>query len=139
MAGSILVVDDEPDVARYLAAVLEANGYQTRVVHSAESAVAAIRTQPPDLVCLDVMMPKKSGIAMYRELREDAETSTIPVLFISGAEQEEKFDFRAFLPDESVPEPDGYLEKPIDIERFLAKVRQLIEVKPSAKGGTDEG
>ena len=137
MAGRVLIVDDEPDVARYLAAILEANGYQTNVAHSVKSAAAAIKTQPPELVCLDIMMPKESGISMYQKLRESEDTRTIPVLFISGAEQEEKFDFRTFLPDKSIPEPDGYLEKPIDIDRYLSIVRQLTGTKPSDEGEAD--
>jgi len=137
MAGRVLIVDDEPDVARYLAAVLEAHGYRTSVAHSVESGVEAIKAELPDLVCLDIMMPQESGISLYRKLRESEDTRTIPVLFVSGAEQEEKFDFRTYLPDESIPEPEGYLEKPIDIGKYVELVRSLTELKPPEQGERD--
>jgi CheY-like chemotaxis protein len=75
-------------------------------------------------------------MSMYQKLRESEDTRTIPVLFISGAEQKEKFDFRTYLPDESIPEPDGYLEKPIEVDQYLAIVKQLTNTDSSRQEGT---
>ena len=125
MSAKILIVDDEPDVAKYLATILRANGYSPTVANSAKVGYQLVDEMQPQLVCLDIMMPHESGISIYQKLRMNEATKTIPVLFISGAEQEEKFDFRSYLPDESIPEPDGYLEKPIDIEKYLKIVKEL--------------
>ena len=121
----VLIVDDEPDVAKYLAMILRANGYEPSVAHNAEDGHELVGELVPDLVCLDIMMPRESGISMYRKLREGEDTRNIPVVFISGAEQEANFNFRSYLPDESIPEPDGYLEKPINVDRYLEIVKRL--------------
>ncbi|MBU8934334.1 MAG: response regulator [candidate division Zixibacteria bacterium] len=137
MGANVLIVDDEPDVAKYLAMILRANGFSPTVANSAEEGYEMVSDLKPDLICLDIMMPRESGVSMYQKLRESKDTQTIPVLFISGAEQEDKFDFRAYLPNESIPEPDGYLEKPVDIDKYLAKVRQLTGSNPSEGGQPD--
>ena len=134
MGVKILIVDDEPDVTRYLAMILRANGYSPTVADSAEDGFKIVSELMPDLVCLDIMMPRESGISMYQKLRESEYTRSIPVLFISGAEQEEQFDFRSYLSDESIPEPDGYLEKPIDVEKYMATVRRLTGGDSSEEG-----
>ena len=132
----VLIVDDEPDVAKYLAMILRANGYESAVAHDAEVGYELVAELRPDLVCLDIMMPHESGISMYQKLRESEATRAIPVLFISGAEQEANFDFRSYLPDESIPEPDGYLEKPIDIDNYLAIVGRLTNSDSSKREQT---
>jgi len=124
---TVLIVDDEPDVLTYLTAVLENADY---IVHGADSAAVGLescRKVRPDLVCLDIMMPGSSGMSLYAALRADAVTKDIPVLIISGAAQAGEFDFRSYVPDRSIPPPDGYLEKPIQIEGFLGVVGRLIE------------
>lgn len=136
MSRKVLIVDDEPDVARYLAMVLRANGFSPVVADSVESGLKIVDELQPDLVCLDIMMPKESGISMYRRLRQGQKTRRIPVIIISGAEQEEKFDFRSYLPEESIPEPDCYMEKPIDVEKYLGAVERLIGSEAST-GGDD--
>ena len=121
----VLVVDDEPDVAKYLSMILQANGYVSKVAGNVSDGLEMVNDFKPDLVCLDIMMPKDSGISMYRELRENILTKHIPVIIISGAEQEQKFNFRTYLPDESIPEPECYMEKPVDVEKYLAMIEQL--------------
>jgi len=134
VSRKVLIVDDEPDVARYLAMVLRANGFSPVVADSVESGLKIVDELEPDLVCLDIMMPRESGISMYRRLRQSQKTRRIPVIIISGAEQEVKFDFRAYLPEESIPEPDCYMEKPIDVEKYLGAVERLIGSETSAGG-----
>ncbi len=134
MSTKVLIVDDEPDVAKYLAMILRANGYEPTVAHNAKAGWELVNEPNLALVCLDIMMPRESGISMYRKLRENDDTRTIPVIFISGAEQEEKFDFRSYLPDESIPEPDGYLEKPIDIDKYVKIVGRLTGTDTSERG-----
>lgn len=126
MSKKVLIVDDEPDIAAYLAAILNTNGFTATVADSVQSGLEAVDRITPDLICLDIMMPKESGISMYRRLRETDATRHIPVVIISGAEQQGKFNFRSYLPEESIPEPDCYLEKPIDVKNFVEIVERLI-------------
>ena len=77
---TILVVDDEPDVRQYLAAVLEDAGFNVLTATDGEEALRMIRAERPDFISLDLIMPRKSGHKLLVELRRDKELSRIPVL-----------------------------------------------------------
>ncbi len=121
----IIIIDDEPDVVTYLSAVLEANGYESFSTGNIKTAMEMIREIRPDLICLDIVMPEETGISFYSRLRSDVEFKTIPVIIISGIVEREKFDFRTYSKDDSIPPPECYMEKPINVENYINKVRQL--------------
>jgi len=125
MAGKILIVDDESDIATYLATVLKANGFVPTVARNAQAAFRVVHELHPDLISLDIMMPRESGIALYKKLKGNHATATIPVIIVSGVEQEGKFDFRSYVPDESIPEPECFMEKPIDVNEYVRTIRQI--------------
>ena len=125
MARTVLIIDDEPDVRLYLKMVLEQDEFDVRTASGAREGYAQINEHVPDLVCLDIMMPKESGIKLYRQMKEDARWKDVPVMIISGVATNKEFDFRNFVPDETVPPPDAYLEKPIQIKEFLRTVNDL--------------
>ena len=125
----VLVIDDEPSIVTYLTTVLEDEGYETCSATDAEEALAVAREQRPDLITLDIMMPKRSGIALYQDLKLDAEFHGIPVVFVSAFSRANDFrpaSFRKMVPDERVPIPEAYVEKPIDVAAFLEMVASLI-------------
>jgi DNA-binding response OmpR family regulator len=126
MSGKILIVDDEPDVALYLATILRAFGHESETAGSVEEGMRLLQTSRPDLICLDIMMPKESGVSMYKQLKLNTETADIPVMVISGVETEGQFDFSAYLPDDTLPPPDCFMEKPIKIEEFVATIERLL-------------
>ena len=78
--GTIVVVDDEADVSRYLSAALEDVGYEVHVGGNAEEGLALIRDVGPGLVCLDLVMPGRTGISLYLELRGIPELAGIPTV-----------------------------------------------------------
>jgi len=121
----ILIIDDEPDVVTYLSAVLEANGYKSYATGNIKTAMEQVKDIHPDLICLDIVMPQETGISFYIRLRQDKELKTIPVIIISGIVELEKFDFRTYTKDDSIPPPEYYMEKPIDVEKYIEKVKQL--------------
>lgn len=125
MSCRVLIVDDEPDVAAYLAAILRANGHEPTVAHSVEEGLAALKESPPRIICLDIMMPKESGVSMYIHLKQNEETRNIPVIVISGVELEGQFDFSSYMPDETLPPPECFMEKPIKVEEFVATIERL--------------
>ena len=122
----ILVVDDEPDVIRYITIVLVDYGYDTTSVSSAQEALQRLKEYRPDLICLDIMMPKQSGIWLYLELKSDEKMKDIPVIIVSGIKDEREFDFRELVPDSEIPPPQAFIEKPINIKQFLNTISQLI-------------
>ncbi|MFO8057053.1 MAG: response regulator [bacterium] len=127
---SIMIVDDEPDILLYLETLLADQGYRVIKARSAEEAWEKLREDKPDLFCLDIMMPKQSGIALYRNLKLDPLYKDVPTIFISAFSTSKDFTgkgFRKLVPDREVPEPEVYLEKPLNIPSFLSAVRQNLE------------
>ena len=120
---TVLVVDDEPDARDFLSTVLEDNGYAVVLANDGTEAIAILEESPPDLVTLDITMPEKSGVAVYRKLKEEEELQGIPVIIITGISD----DFKQFISSRrQVPPPEGYISKPVDHADFLKMVSGLI-------------
>ncbi len=136
MTKKVLIVEDEPDIAVYLATILRANGYLPVVAPDAQTALTMVHEIHPDLISLDIMMPKESGIVMYQRLKSDQDTMGIPVIIVSGVEQVGRFGFRSYVPDGSIPEPECFMEKPINVDEYVQAIRQLTSPdRPSRKQG----
>ena len=121
---TVLVVDDDPDARDFLATVLQDNGFVATMARDGIEAIAMIEQQPPDLVALDITMPEKSGVAVYRKLKEDEQLSGIPVIIVTGISD----DFEKFISTRrQVPPPEGYIHKPVDHEEFLRMVKDILE------------
>ena len=120
---TVLVVDDDPDTRTYLATVLEDNGFATVAAKDGSDAMGKIEDKLPDLVALDIAMPEKSGVAVYRALKEDDQLKEIPVIIITGISE----DFKRFISTRrQVPPPEGYISKPVDSEQLVKMVRDLL-------------
>ena len=120
---TVLVVDDEPDARDFLTTVLEDNGYATVTAKDGVEAISILEASAPDLVALDITMPEKSGVAVYRRLKEDDQLKSIPVIIVTGVSGE----FEKFISTRrQVPPPEGYISKPVDHEHFLKMVAELI-------------
>ena len=125
----MLVVDDEPDIITYLTTILEDNGYRTRSARDADSAISEMRVRPPDLICIDIMMPRRSGLSLYQQVKTDPDLKDIPAIVISAFSRLEDFTgqkFRRLFPDESVPEPAYFIEKPVNVGHFLDTVELAL-------------
>ena len=122
-AKTVMVVDDDPDARDFLVTVLEDNGFAAVTARDGSEAISLLEQQAPDLVTLDITMPEKSGVAVYRRLREDDQFKGIPVIIITGVSD----DFRTFISSRrQVPPPDGYISKPVDHEQFVSMVQGLL-------------
>jgi CheY-like chemotaxis protein len=121
----ILIIDDEPDVNMYLEVVLESSGYETYSINDVSNAMERVKEIKPKLICLDIMMPRETGISFYSRLRKDEKYCKTPVIIISGVVESEKFNIHSFISDKSVSPPEYYMEKPINVEKFLNAVKQL--------------
>jgi CheY-like chemotaxis protein len=124
----ILVIDDESDVVTYLTTLLEENGYMTCSAVDGVEGMEKLKTENPDLICLDLLMPEKTGIKLYREIRKDAQFKNIPVIMITGfaAPEYPLIDFKRFISQRSIPPPEGYMEKPIDRQALLKAVQETL-------------
>lgn len=123
-AKRILVVDDEQDVRDYLSTALADAGFQVETACDGAEALAAVRADPPDLVSLDLVMPRHTGAKFYRELQKDPELHKIPVLVVTGHARDEmgKADFDEM----TMSGPGVYLEKPVRPNSYVSAVRKLL-------------
>jgi CheY-like chemotaxis protein len=130
---TILVVDDERDIVFYLQSVLEDHGFKVMTAFDGFEAVEKIRQQKPDLISLDLVMPGKSGIRLFHELRKCKEWSHIPVLFISGHIHEtiDGSNLKDLLKDRTLSGPATYLEKPVNAETFIQTVQKILGIEAS--------
>jgi CheY-like chemotaxis protein len=123
MAKKILIIDDEKDMLIYLGTLFRKAGYETESASNGEEGFKLAKSFEPDLITLDIMMPKKSGLKAYTELRTSPETKTIPIIVLTGLTKQEDF-FGDNLGD--LPRPEAIVEKPIDREGFLEKARHIM-------------
>ncbi|OGQ80735.1 MAG: hypothetical protein A2289_02830 [Deltaproteobacteria bacterium RIFOXYA12_FULL_58_15] len=117
MSKKVLVVDDEEDVRIFIETVLKKNGYTVVTAENGVVGLEIARKEKPNLITLDLMMPKQSGTDMYRKLQKDDELAKIPVIIISGLSGRHL----------AVPEPLAVFDKPIDPEKFIAVVDEALE------------
>lgn len=127
MAKRVLIVDDEPEAIDFASAVLEENGYLAIGAEDGVEGMEKVRTEKPDLILLDIMMPGKGGIAMYRDLKKDKETQDIPVIIITGVARGQRFEESMMRKDPDIPLPEGYIEKPMKPDGLLKSVKELLK------------
>ncbi len=129
MSKKVLCVDDDPDIRLFVVTVLEENGYTALTASNGEEGIKIIREKKPDLVILDVLMPRQSGIKMYRELKTDDSLKNISVIMLSGIARRTFLRSQEALTEfgnENVPEPEAYLEKPVEPEELAEMIKKVI-------------
>ena len=127
----VLVVEDEAPQREILVYNLEAEGYAVRQAASGDAALEAARTEAPDLILLDWMLPEVSGIEVCRRLKARSETRSIPVIMLS-ARSEEVDRVRGLETG-----ADDYMVKPYSVVELMARIRtQLRRTRPGAIGET---
>jgi len=129
MSKKVLSVDDDPDIISFVVTVLEENDYIPLEANNGEEGLAKIREEKPDLVILDVLMPRQSGIKMYRELKTDDSLKNIPVIILSGITRRTFLRSQEALTEfggQNVPEPEAYIEKPVAPEELAEMIKKII-------------
>ncbi|MBW2568214.1 MAG: response regulator [Deltaproteobacteria bacterium] len=129
MGKKVLIVDDDVDVRTFVSSVVENNGYTPIIALNGEEAMNKIREEKPDVITLDILMPKESGIKMYREVKTNSEFSAIPVIILSGIAQRTFIRSQKALAEDGgqdIPEPEVYLEKPVEPEELAAILKKVL-------------
>jgi DNA-binding response OmpR family regulator len=120
MSRSILVVDDEPNIVLSLEFLMRQVGYEVRVARDGEAALAAIAESPPDLVLLDVMMPKRDGYDVCQTIRANSAWKNVKIIMLTAKgrdiEREKGLALGA----------DDYVTKPFSTRDVVERVRQCI-------------
>jgi DNA-binding response OmpR family regulator len=116
----VMAVDDDASVLETLGRVLRHDGYEVSLMSSGVQALKTVKTQLPDLIILDIIMPEMDGIAICRELRASASTVSVPVLFLTAKGNTE--DIVAGLDAGA----DDYVVKPFELAELRARVAALL-------------
>ncbi|MFH1854085.1 MAG: response regulator [Candidatus Omnitrophota bacterium] len=120
MSKRILVVDDEPELTKIVQVRLAANGYEVVSAKNGIEALEKAKTERPNLILLDMMMPRMHGLDTLRRLKEKPETEPIPVIMLTA-----KDDKESILEAKSLGAKD-YVTKPFNLEALLDAVRKHL-------------
>ena len=118
--STIMVVDDEPDLVTLLCARLEQREFNVMFAYSGSQALADLEKQKPDLILLDIMMPKMDGFEVLRRLKRAPETSSIPVILLSARDQ-----FKDISKGYEIG-ADHYLTKPFTYTHLMTVIDHLL-------------
>ena len=125
----IMILDDEPDIQDYLMAALEDAGYDTCTIDDINNISDSISKKQPDLLVLDIMMPDRSGLSIYKEIQMKPELKKIPVIIISGLSTKKEFLSQLIKGQEESTEmisPLEFIEKPVQLEHLEEKIESLL-------------
>lgn len=125
----VLVVEDELDMRIFITTLLETSGYIPIVAQNGEEGQEKAQSEKPDLIILDVMMPKEGGIKLYRMLKTDPSLCNIPVVVVSAISKKTFLHSQKMLDahqQQSLPKPDGYIEKPPDADELLREIERVL-------------
>ena len=147
MAKQVLIVDDDQNTVKFLSVVLSDHGYDPVCAYDGNEGLQKVQQDAPDLIVLDVMMPKKTGFVLFRQLKKDQQYKDIPVLMLTGVsgvlEELESYKEESFekpydslreslkkqireMRDEGLVRPDMFVDKPVDPDDFIVQVQRLI-------------
>jgi len=128
MAGKILVVDDDPDILDAVAMILESQGYKVVTARDGAEGLATLKAEQPDLMILDLLMPKMDGFAVCKELQDPkwSEYKNIPILVLTSV-REDASRRRYELETGVELDVDDYLEKPMSPDVLLERVSTSIQ------------
>jgi len=129
-----LVIDDEPDVATYLAAVLTDHGWRTRVEHRVDGGLEAARAETPDLVLLDVMMPERGGLSTLVAIPKDPRLASVPVVLVTGMQRQLTCRWEDMLHIARQFRPDAVIEKPVTPEHLVEVIDGILDRRANGSG-----
>ena len=116
----ILLVDDEPNIVKMLGKRLEAEGFKVSVAIDGDQALKKVQSEEPDLIVLDVMLPKLSGYEVCRWIKRDARYQKIPIIMLTARVQEsnEEFGYECGT--------DAYMHKPFRTQELLETIKKFL-------------
>jgi len=116
MSKKILIIDDEPDILKFLDQLFQDVGYETVLAVNGLDGMEKLAESKPDLITLDLQMPKDTGTSFYRKMHHDSNFKDIPVIVISGIAGRHL----------AIKKPVAIFDKPIDKDELLRTVKETI-------------
>ena len=122
----ILIVDDDPLIGKMYYTKLSADGYKVNIATNGEEAIIAVKKERPDLIFLDVMMPKMNGVETLKTLKTDPQTSGIPVIILTNLGDKPEDMKKA----KALGALDYLVKSQISLKQLSDKAKQIIESSP---------
>ena len=125
MPKKILLVDDDPDLVNAVSMILESKQYRVAAAYGGNEGLAKAKTEKPDLIVLDVMMPDKDGYAVCKELKSDPQLGQIPVLLLTAVVSHiptTRYTQQMGLETEA----DDFMDKPVEPEELAKRIETLL-------------
>ena len=119
----ILIVDDDPEIVESLRHALQTQGYEVSIARDGNQGLAMAETQTPDLLILDMMMPKRSGFLVLEKIRR-GESQAVPIIMITANEGSRHKAYAEMLG------VNDYIRKPFVMDRLIDSVNKLIQQEP---------
>jgi CheY-like chemotaxis protein len=131
----ILVVDDEAHVRNYLKNILVDEGFRVATAADGFEALGKVVDEKPDLISLDLVMPKRSGMKFYRDLQTNPDWRGIPTLIVTGHARDDlgREDFEEL----TISGPGFYLEKPVKPRHYIEAVKKMLGITSEASSGEE--
>ena len=127
--SKILIIDDDADIVEAMRLVLEKHGHKVSIAEEGNGGLSKARSEKPDVIILDVMMPGLDVFEVARELKGDARTRDISILMLTAIKDKMGFDFQNKASDPNWLPVDDYCDKPLDYEVLLEKIDHLLRNK----------
>jgi two-component system alkaline phosphatase synthesis response regulator PhoP len=125
MAQKILIVDDDPDLVEAVSIILESKGYAVAAAYGGVEGLEKVKTEKPDLIVLDVMMPDKDGYEVCKELKGDEKYRSIPILLLTAVVS--KISTTKYTQQMGMQtEADDYVDKPVEPDELVRRIEALI-------------
>lgn len=135
---TVLVVDDEPDIQFYLKTVLNEAGFDVMVAGNGKQALERVKEKKPDVISLDLVMPRMSGLKFFRYIQKNPERTDIPCVVVT-AHGKDDFGSKDLvkLQAEAITAPIYYLEKPVKPSVYVNTIRKAIGLPAIAEDSDD--
>jgi DNA-binding response OmpR family regulator len=125
MPKKILIVDDDPDLVEAVTMILESKKYDVAAAYGGLEGLEKARTEKPDLIVLDVMMPDKDGYAVCKEMKADPKLSKIPILLLTAVVS--KIPTTHYTQQMGMEtEADDYMDKPVEPAELVNRIEVLL-------------
>lgn len=131
--STVLIADDNPQILELLEAYLEPLGLTVRLAGDGEATLAAVEQHEPDLILLDIMMPKRSGFEICRLLKQDRRYRDIPIVMVTALNE------MGDLERARECGADDYLSKPVNKIELLARVQNLLRLRHLKRAQDERG
>jgi two-component system alkaline phosphatase synthesis response regulator PhoP len=125
MAKKILIIDDDPDLVEAVTMILESKHYHVAAAYGGVEGLKKVKTENPDLIVLDVMMPDKDGYAVCKELKADPKWEKIPILLLTAVVSNiptTRFTQQMGMETEA----DDYIDKPVEPDMLVKRIEALL-------------